>query len=31
MATPGGQISANDIRNEFGATNSDGSVSLELW
>jgi len=31
MATPGGQISAHDIRNEFGATNADGSVSLGAY
>ena len=28
MATPSGQISANDLRNEFGATSSNGQVSL---
>ena len=31
MATPGGQISAHDIRNEFGSTNADGSVSLGAY
>ena len=28
MATPSGQISANDLRNEFGATSSNGQVAL---
>jgi len=31
MTTPTGQISANDLRNEFGSTNSNGQVSLGLY
>ena len=31
MTTPTGQISASDLRDEFGATNSNGQVSLGLY